>query len=128
MVGIVGTSGIGKSTIGQFLFSKLSSQFHHHALVTYNRPSGHDSSTRLRWEEEFLRKILGQKNIMVKNIMVKNLGEVEKRLKHKKVLIVLDDVGHQEFLQTLVGKTELFGLGSRIIVITQDRGINSQEA
>nr|AXU93568.1 RPP4/RPP5-like protein [Arabidopsis thaliana] len=52
---------------------------------------------------------------------IEHFGVVEQRLKHKKVLILVDDVDSLEFLKTLVGKAEWFGSGSRIIVITQDR-------
>ncbi|ANM67119.1 Disease resistance protein (TIR-NBS-LRR class) family [Arabidopsis thaliana] len=117
MVGIWGQSGIGKSTIGRALFSQLSSQFHHRAFITYKSTSGSDvSGMKLSWEKELLSEILGQKDIKIEHF-----GVVEQRLKHKKVLILLDDVDNLEFLRTLVGKAEWFGSGSRIIVITQDR-------
>nr|AXU93652.1 RPP4/RPP5-like protein [Arabidopsis thaliana] len=117
MVGIWGPSGIGKSTIGRALYSQLSIQFHHRAFVTYKSTSGSDvSGMKLSWEKELLSEILGQKDIKIEHF-----GVVEQRLKHKKVLILLDDVDNLEFLKTLVGKAEWFGSGSRIIVITQDR-------
>ncbi|KAG7547251.1 Toll/interleukin-1 receptor homology (TIR) domain superfamily [Arabidopsis suecica] len=116
MVGIWGQSGIGKSTIGRALFSQLSSEFHHRAFVTYKSTSGDVSGMKLSWEKEFLSEILGQKDIKIEHF-----GVVEQRLNHKKILIVLDDVDNLEFLKTLVGKTEWFGPGSRMIVITQDR-------
>nr|AXU93534.1 RPP4/RPP5-like protein [Arabidopsis thaliana] len=117
MVGIWGQSGIGKSTIGRALYSKLSIQFHHRAFITYKSTSGSDvSGMKLSWEKELLSEILGQKDIKIEHF-----GVVEQRLKHKKVLILLDDVDNLEFLKTLVGKAEWFGSGSRIIVITQDR-------
>nr|AXU93655.1 RPP4/RPP5-like protein [Arabidopsis thaliana] len=117
MVGIWGQSGIGKSTIGRALYSKLSIQFHHRAFITYKSTSGSDvSGMKLSWEKELLSEILGQKDIKIEHF-----GVVEQRLKHKKVLILVDDVDSLEFLKTLVGKAEWFGSGSRIIVITQDR-------
>lgn len=48
---------------------------------------------------------------------------VKQRLKHKKVLIILDDVDDLVILKTLVGETGWFGSGIIIIVITQDRQI-----
>nr|AXU93651.1 RPP4/RPP5-like protein [Arabidopsis thaliana] len=117
MVGIWGQSGIGKSTIGRALYSQLSIQFHHRAFLTYKSTSGSDvSGMKLSWEKELLSEILGQKDIKIEHF-----GVVEQRLKHKKVLILLDDVDNLEFLKTLVGKAEWFGSGSRIIVITQDK-------
>nr|AXU93666.1 RPP4/RPP5-like protein [Arabidopsis thaliana] len=117
MVGIWGPSGIGKSTIGRALYSQLSSQFPLRAFLTYKSNSGSDvSGMKLSWQKELLSEILNEKDIKIEHF-----GVVEQRLKHKKVLILLDDVDNLEFLKTLVGKAEWFGSGSRIIVITQDR-------
>ncbi|WZY84994.1 disease resistance protein RPP4 isoform X1 [Brassica rapa] len=116
MVGIVGPSGIGKSIIARALFSHLSSQFHYKAFVSYKRTIQDDYGMKLRWEEQFLSEILSQKEVKLFH-----LGAVEQRLKHKKVLIVLDDVDDVELLKTLVGQTGWFGLGSRIVVITKDK-------
>ncbi|XP_023636310.1 disease resistance protein RPP4 [Capsella rubella] len=116
MLGIIGPSGIGKTTIGRALFSSLSSQFHHCGFVSYKRTSRDDYGMKLCWEQQFLSEILCQKDLKIWH-----LGAVEQRLKHKKVLIVLDDVDDHEIVKTLVGHTGWFGFGSRIIVITQDK-------
>ena len=46
---------------------------------------------------------------------------MEQRLKHKKVLIIIDDVDDLELLKTLVAQTGWFGIGSRIVVISKDK-------
>ncbi|KFK26757.1 hypothetical protein AALP_AA8G289500 [Arabis alpina] len=123
MVGIWGPSGIGKSTIATALFNRLSStQFDHRAFLTYKRAMQDkkiaDVRMKLDWANHFLSEILGQKDIKIAS-----LGQVEQRLKHRKVLIVLDDVDEIELLEALVGKPEWFGSGSRIIVVTQDKAL-----
>nr|AXU93545.1 RPP4/RPP5-like protein [Arabidopsis thaliana] len=70
-------------------------------------------------EARIMVGIWGQSGIGQKDIKIEHFGVVEQRLKHKKVLILLDDVDNLEFLKTLVGKAEWFGSGSRIIVIIQ---------
>ncbi|KFK36792.1 hypothetical protein AALP_AA4G171500 [Arabis alpina] len=122
MVGILGPSGIGKSTIARALYTRLSTQFHHRAFVTSKRAAMQDKkvdySMKLAWAQQLLSEILGQKNLEIES-----LGMVEQRLKQWKVLIVLDDVDDIELLKTLVGRTGWFGSGSRIIVVTQDSDI-----
>ena len=44
-------------------------------------------------------------------------------LRHKKVLLVLDDVNHVDQLEKLAGEHHWFGLGSRIIITTIDEHV-----
>ncbi|KAL0689022.1 hypothetical protein Bca4012_088699 [Brassica carinata] len=116
MVGIVGPSGICKSTIGRALFSQLSSLFHHHAFVSYKSTKQWDDySMKLCLDERLMSEISCQKDIKISHLSV-----VRQMLNRKKVLIIVDDVDNIEVINTLVGQTRLVGSGSRIIVITQD--------
>lgn len=124
-VGIWGTSGVGKSTIGRALFSQLSSRFHKHAFfVSYkSKEKWDDDKLNLRLDERLLSEILCQKDVKIRHP-----GVVKKRLMHKKVLIIVDDVDDVQVLNTLMDQTSLVGSGSRIVVITQDkRLLESQE-
>ena len=47
--------------------------------------------------------------------------EIRKRLSHKKVLIILDDVDLPNQLEALAGDKNWFGPGSRIIITTRNR-------
>ena len=46
---------------------------------------------------------------------------IKNRLRHKRILLVLDDVNHLDLLKKLVGKGNWFGSGSRVIITTRDR-------
>lgn len=46
---------------------------------------------------------------------------IRSKLRHKRVLLVIDDVDEFDQLQALAGQRDWFGLGSRIIITTRDR-------
>ncbi|KAL1224705.1 Disease resistance protein RPS6 [Cardamine amara subsp. amara] len=126
MVGIWGSSGIGKTTIARALFSRLSRLFQGRIFIDrafvsknikdYRGANTDDYNMRLSLQGNFLSEILG-----TGNIKVDHLGAVGDRLKNQKVLIVIDDLDDKVVLEALVGQTQWFGCESRIIVITKDR-------
>ncbi|AEE31370.1 Disease resistance protein (TIR-NBS-LRR class) family [Arabidopsis thaliana] len=126
MVGISGSSGIGKTTIARALFKRLSrhfqgSTFIDRAFVSYSRniysgANPDDPNMKLQLQGHFLSEILGKKDIKIDDP-----AALEERLKHQKVLIIIDDLDDIMVLDTLVGQTQWFGYGSRIIVVTNDK-------
>ncbi|XP_023634750.1 disease resistance protein RPS6-like isoform X1 [Capsella rubella] len=126
MVGIWGTSGVGKTSIARVLYNQLSRQFQgsvfidrafvSKSLEIYKSANPDDYNMKLHLLRNFLSEILDKKDIRIDC-----LGEVEERLKHRKVLILIDDLDDQVVLDTLVGQTQWFGSGSRIILVTKDK-------
>ncbi|CAA7014493.1 unnamed protein product [Microthlaspi erraticum] len=126
MVGIWGSSGIGKTTIARVLYSQLSRRFQGSVFIDkafvsksmelYKSSNSDDYNMKLHLLRSFLSEILDQKDIRIDR-----LDSVEERLKHRKVLIFIDDLDDQVVLDTLVGQTHWFGCGSRIVVITKDK-------
>ncbi|KAF8091619.1 hypothetical protein N665_0441s0026 [Sinapis alba] len=123
IVGIWGTSGIGKTTIARALFCNISNQFQRSVFIdrafisksmeVYGRANPVDYNMKLRLRMNFLSEILDRKNMKI--------GAMEERVKHQKVLIVIDDLDDQYVLDALAGQTKWFGSGSRIIVVTTDK-------
>ncbi|CAL9241660.1 unnamed protein product [Arabidopsis halleri] len=126
MVGIWGSSGIGKTTIARALFNRISrhfqvSKFIDRAFVyksreIYSGANPDDHNMKLNLQESFLSEIL-----RMPNIKIDHLGVLGERLQHQKVLIIIDDLDDQVILDSLVGQTQWFGSGSRIIVVTNDK-------
>ncbi|ANM69004.1 target of AVRB operation1 [Arabidopsis thaliana] len=120
MIGIWGPAGIGKTTISRVLYNKLFHQFQLGAIidnikVRYPRPCHDEYSAKLQLQKELLSQMINQKDMVVPH-----LGVAQERLKDKKVLLVLDDVDGLVQLDAMAKDVQWFGLGSRIIVVTQD--------
>ncbi|CAA7058353.1 unnamed protein product [Microthlaspi erraticum] len=108
MIGIWGSSGIGKTTIARVLFSRLSRHFQgsiyidrrfiNKSMEIYSKSNPDDYNMKLHLQENFLCKILDKQMIEVDH-----LGAVREKLKNMKVLIFIDDMDDGVVLETLVG-------------------------
>ncbi|XP_018449003.1 probable disease resistance protein RPP1 [Raphanus sativus] len=125
IVGILGPSGIGKTTIARSLFNRHSQDFQLSVFIdnikrNYAVPTcSDDYSVKLNLQKHFMSQLTNETDI--KNFS--HLGVVKDRLKDKKVLVVLDDVDRSVQLEAMAKETSWFGPGSRIIITTQDRKV-----
>ncbi|KAL0695745.1 hypothetical protein Bca4012_062925 [Brassica carinata] len=124
MVGMWGTSGIGKTIITRALYSRLSRQFQSkifidRVFISRSKEGADlvDYNMKLHLQRHFLAQLLGKKDIKIDN----SIGAIEKMLKHQKYLIIIDDLDDQDVLDAIVGRSQWFGNGSRIIVVTKNK-------
>lgn len=125
MLGIWGSSGIGKTTIARALLNRFSSRFHRSIFIDiafvsksknlYPSANADDYNLKSHLRKEFLSEILGEKDTKKEHV-----GALEERLKHRKVLIIIDDLDDPMVLDALVGQNHRFGRGSTIIMVTKD--------
>jgi hypothetical protein len=86
-----------------------------------------ESGGLIRLREEFLSRVLEQENL---RIDTPRMGStlIRKRIRHKKVLTVLDDVNDVEQVQCLIERHDMFGPGNRILVTSRDRQVRENVA
>ncbi|XP_070682187.1 disease resistance protein RPV1 isoform X2 [Malus domestica] len=118
IVGIWGMGGLGKTTIARAVYDEIAYRFEACCFLE-NVKVGFMKHGELDMQTQLLSCISGNK---VENFdILKNGFQVMlKRLGHKKVLVVVDDVDKLAQIEALLGKEHSFGGGSRIIITTRD--------
>ncbi|CAN7033531.1 unnamed protein product [Brassica rapa subsp. trilocularis] len=123
-IGILGPSGIGKTTIARSIFNRHSQDFQLSVFIdnikrNYAIPAcSDDYSVKLNLQKHFMSQLTNETCTSISH-----LGVVKDRLKDKKVLVVLDDVDRLVQLEAMAKESSWFGPGSRIIITTQDQKV-----
>ncbi|XP_024157251.1 disease resistance-like protein DSC1 [Rosa chinensis] len=117
-VGIWGMGGIGKTTLADAVFNRLSSQYEASCFLANVRERA-EKHGLYYLRNELLCNLLKDESL---GISTPSIGStfIKKRLSRAKVLVVLDDVNDVSQLDVLVGDQFQFGPGSRIIITTRD--------
>lgn len=117
VVGIVGESGVGKSTLSAAVYDKVSNQFDASCFLA-DVTKTCQLSGLITLQEQLLREILKQENLNITMDDIEGTFSLCTRLRHLRTLIVLDDISDLGTLKKLAGFSDWFRAGSRIIVTT----------
>ncbi|XP_027350466.1 TMV resistance protein N-like [Abrus precatorius] len=118
-LGIWGMGGIGKTTLAKFVYKKIHKQFDISCFLDNVREVSSERDGLLCLQ----RKLLS--HLKIRSMRIESLDQGKETIRNllfnKKVLLVLDDLSSDIQLETLAGKQEWFGPGSRVIITTRDK-------
>ncbi|KAL7588118.1 hypothetical protein Lser_V15G37380 [Lactuca serriola] len=122
MIGIWGVGGGGKTTLASSIYDEISCKFDGCCFLKNIREESSNKDSLVRLQEKILCGVLKQKQVHIGRVE-EGRHMIKDRLRHRKVLIVLDDVDNLEHLEELAGSHDWFGEGSRIIITTRDEHV-----
>ncbi|KAJ0896092.1 putative TIR domain, P-loop containing nucleoside triphosphate hydrolase [Helianthus annuus] len=125
MVGIWGVGGGGKTTLASAAYMEISHLFEACCLLENIREESSKHGLK-KLQEKIL--LVALKTTVVVDSEIEGRSMIKRRLCHKRVLVVLDDVDDLEQLEALAGSHDWFGEGSRIIITTRDKHLLSSRA
>ncbi|CAN6582716.1 unnamed protein product [Malus baccata var. baccata] len=121
VVGIWGTSGIGKTTIAKAVYNAIAHKFEGSCFLADVRETLTSHEGVIKLQNTLLSKVLRGTELKIDDVH-HGINLIKNRLRQKKILLILDDVDKLERLKDWVD-VDCFGEGSRVIITTKDRSL-----
>ncbi|KAK9984831.1 hypothetical protein SO802_034356 [Lithocarpus litseifolius] len=119
-IGIWAMGGMGKTTLARVVYKMVSEEFEACCIIYNVREKCETAGGLLSLQKYLVSQISKELNLNIEDIY-DGVHMIKKRLSHRRILLVLDDVNKLVELEYLAGKRDWFGRGSRIIITTRDK-------
>ncbi|XP_075654034.1 disease resistance protein Roq1-like isoform X2 [Castanea sativa] len=118
IVGVWGMGGIGKTTLARVVSHMVAKKYEGYCFLANVREVCEKDGV-VPLQQQLISQLL---NVRM-NIQDVDEGVfvIKNRFRHKRILLVIDDVNQLDQLKKLAGKRNWFGLGSRVIITTRDK-------
>ncbi|XP_030958194.1 TMV resistance protein N-like isoform X3 [Quercus lobata] len=124
MLVIKGLPGIGKTTIAKAIFNLIAYRFEGSIFLENVREESRTNEGILQLQEAIYSGILGGGKLKAHGVS-KRINVITETLRHKRILLILDDVDKLDQVENLLGKCDWFAFGSRIIITTREEKVLS---
>nr|AAQ93075.1 TIR-NBS-LRR type R protein 7 [Malus baccata] len=123
MVGIWGMGGLGKTTAAKAIYNQIHHEFQFKSFLpdVGNAASKHGL---VYLQKELIYDILKTKSKI--SSVDEGIGLIEDQFRHRRVLVIMDNIDEVGQLDAIVGNPDWFGPGSRIIITTRDEHLLKQ--
>ncbi|KAJ4723398.1 putative disease resistance protein (TIR-NBS-LRR class) [Melia azedarach] len=120
IVGIWGSSGIGKTTLAEAIFKQVFNKFDGKCFMANIREKSEIKGGLEQMQKEVLFCLLGETLVLGGPNIPQYMMD---RLQRMKVFIILDDVNKFGQIEYLIEGLHQFGPGSRVIITTRDKQV-----
>nr|AGV28083.1 NBS-LRR protein [Malus domestica] len=117
MVGIWGMGGLGKTTAAKAIYNQIHHMFEFKSFLA----DVSDTSSKhglVYLQETLISDILKQKS-QIRNVDL-GINMIQQVVKHRRVLIIIDNIDDRKQLEAIAQSHDWFGPGSRIIMTTRN--------
>lgn len=119
-VGLFGIKGIGTTTLAKLVHSHVFSKFEGASFLE-NIGDAKQEYSMIDFQKTLVSDILHEKQLTLdENDSYKNMLLIKDVFRHKKLLLVLDNVRDESQVALLCGRKRSLGNGSRILITTED--------
>ena len=120
-IGIWAMGGMGKTTLARVVYHMVFKESEAGSFIADVRELS-EKHGLVFLQQKLVSDILTETDLKVKDTY-DGVRVIKNRFRHKKILLVLDDIHESDQLNKLARKHDWFGPGSRIIITTRDEHV-----